>query len=73
MLKTLASVSSPIDSVDPNKIKNPELQCFSLKYLSEMEAILDKTLNELVGDKANKNLAEEIQDSIMKNKMVFPF
>lgn len=73
MLKTLASVSSPIDSVDPNKIKNPELQCFSLKYLSEMEVILDKTLNELVGDKANKNLAEEIQDSIMKNKMVFPF
>lgn len=56
--------------IDPSKIKNPELQCFSLKYLSEMEVVLDKTLNELIGDRANKELAEEIQDGIMKNKML---
>jgi hypothetical protein len=72
MSQALAALSAPLDYIDPAKIKSPETQCFSVKYLTDFEGVLDKIMGDTTVDKANRNQAEDLQDLIMKNKMVQP-
>ena len=56
--QTLSAINTPMDFLDPSKIQNPETQCFSVKYLTDFEVVLDKAMNDFSSDKAARNQAE---------------
>lgn len=73
MSQALAALSAPLDYIRHRaRFKSPETQCFSVKYLTDFEGVLDKIMGDTTVDKANRNQAEDLQDLIMKNKMVQP-
>jgi hypothetical protein len=50
-------LTESIDSITVNNIKNPESFSFSLMYLTEMDKILDNTINDNSIDRLNRRLA----------------
>lgn len=59
-----------IQGFTPDQILRPEIYSDCLTYLTRMDEVLDKALNQSYAAKFNKQLIEEMQDEIMKKKGV---